>query len=117
MPRLYVAADLPSLREYVAAGRIPADADRVLAPAEDEESEYAALMTAADLSTDLQSGAVRRRVVVVADLAAADPDDEIPWRRVVAVHADPAPRPVDADPDEDLSWYATQEIPALLEQA
>jgi hypothetical protein len=30
---------------------------------------------------------------------------------VVAVHADPAD---DADPDDDLGWYATQEIPDLL---
>jgi len=33
---------------------------------------------------------------------------------VVAVHADPADLPDDADPDDDLGWYATQEIPDLL---
>jgi hypothetical protein len=30
------------------------------------------------------------------------------------VHADVADRPADADPDEDLGWFATQEIPDLL---
>jgi hypothetical protein len=49
---------------------------------------------------------------VVADLA--DPDGAVPLRDVVAVHADPEDRPADADPDEDLGWYATQEIGALL---
>jgi hypothetical protein len=38
----------------------------------------------------------------------------VPLKRVVAVHADPADRPADADPDDDLAWYATQEVPDLL---
>ena len=29
---------------------------------------------------------------------------------VVAVHCDVADRPADADPDDDLAWFATQEI-------
>jgi hypothetical protein len=33
---------------------------------------------------------------------------------VVAVHADDAERGPDADPDDDLAWYATQEVPDLL---
>ena len=53
-----------------------------------------------------------RRVVVVAEVA--DPDGEVSLRDVVAVHADPADRPAGADPDEDLGWYATQEIDAVL---
>ena len=36
------------------------------------------------------------------------------WSDVVAVHADPAERPADADPNEDLGWFATQEVPDLL---
>jgi hypothetical protein len=50
--------------------------------------------------------------VVVADVA--DPDGEVPLRDVVALHADPADRPAGADPDDDLAWYATQEIDAVL---
>jgi hypothetical protein len=50
--------------------------------------------------------------VVVAELD--DPDGVVPLKDVVAVHADLEDRPEDADPDEDLGWYATQEIDALL---
>ena len=68
-------------------------------------------MAAAAESAELLDGA-GRRVVVVADLA--DPDAVVPLRDVVAVHADPADRPAGADPDEDLAWYAVQEIDAVL---
>jgi hypothetical protein len=52
-------------------------------------------------------------VVVVADVPGEPPSIGI--ADVVAVHADP----VDlgdggTDPDDDLGWYATQEIPDLL---
>ena len=109
--RVYVPATLDALREYVASGAVPAAAERVVAPAADEESEYAALMTAADLSAESQEPGARR-VVVAAEVA--DPDTEIPWREVVAVHADPAPRAADADPEDDLAWYATQEVADLF---
>ena len=49
---------------------------------------------------------------MVADVA--DPDGDVPLRDVVAVHADPVDRPADADPDEDLAWYAVQELDQLL---
>ena len=42
------------------------------------------------------------------------PTAAVPLRDVVAVHADPVDRPPDADPDEDLAWYATQELEQLL---
>jgi hypothetical protein len=112
MARVYVPATLPLLREYVAAGRIPAEADRVVAPGEDEESEYAALMTAADLSAEAQQPGARRVVVAVVTAAV---EGELRWSDVVAVHADPGERAADADPDEDLAWYATQEVPDLLD--
>ena len=38
----------------------------------------------------------------------------MPFREVVAVHADPEERPAGADPDEDLAWFAVQEIEDLL---
>jgi hypothetical protein len=68
-------------------------------------------MTAAEASAALLAGP-GRRVVVVAE--AADEDVALPFRDVVSVHADVDDRPAGSDPDEDLAWYATQEIPALL---
>ena len=109
--RVYVPATLTSLAEYDEAGAIPDSAERVTAPSEDEESEYLALMSAADLSAELLGGP-GRRVVVVAEVSEAD--GAIPMERVVAVHADAEPF---TDPDDDLAWYATQEIPDLLRSA
>ncbi len=110
MTRLYLPSTLDLLREARAAGVLdPVDA--VVAEADDEESEYAALMTAADASAALLAGP-GRRVVVVAEVN--DAEHPVPWKRVVAVHADPADRPADADPDDDLAWYATQEVEQLL---
>jgi len=121
--RIYVPTTLDALRAAHLAGRIaPGPAAVVLEqggaagePDEpDEQQEYAALMTAADSSAALLDGP-GRRVVLVAELpAGADTEHPVPWKRVVAVHADPVDRPVGADPDEDLGWYATQEIPDLL---
>ena len=92
----------------------PGTDDAVVAVDDGEETEYAALMTAADASAELLAGP-GRRVVVVAELE-KEPETgwTIPLKRIVAVHADPEDRPVGADPDEDLAWYATQEIEYLL---
>lgn len=111
--RVYVPATMDLLREWHAAREVPASVERVVAPGDDEESEYAALMTAADLSTALLAGAGRRVVVVgtVDDDAGAG---AVRLRDLAAVHADPAERPHGSDPDEDLAWYAVQEIPQLL---
>lgn len=111
MTRLYLPLTLDDLRAAWAAGAVAMpDADGfVEAESDDEEAEYAALMTAADLADP------GRRVVVVAELAAVPPaGSTVPLKRVVAVHADPAERPADADPDDDLAWYATQEVAELL---
>lgn len=78
-----------------------------MAEQEDEESEYAALMVAAEASRD--QGAARR-VVVVAD-AGADADATIPFDRVRSVHADPY---ADVPVEDDLAWYAADEIPDLV---
>jgi hypothetical protein len=109
--RIYVPTTLAGLARLRDDGSLPGSAERYVADGDSEEQEYAALMAAAAESAE-QLAAAGRRVVVVADVA--DPDGEVPLRDVVAVHADPTDRPAGADPDEDLAWYATQEIDALL---
>jgi len=109
--RRYVPTTLAHLaRDWEADG--PEVVDPVLAEDESEEGEYAALMAGADRSAGLVAGLPdgrRRRVVVVVETAAAD--HQVTWRDVVAVHLDAAD---DAAPDEDLAWFATQEIGDLL---
>ena len=111
--RAYVPATRGRLADWYAAGAVPAGAERVLAPADDEDSEYDALMTAAELAVALgpDDG---RRVVVVAQVEDAAAEGSLSLRHWVAVHCDVADRPADADPDDDLAWFATQEIPDLL---
>jgi hypothetical protein len=109
--RVYVPTTLALLARFVEAGELPAHVERVVAEGADEESEYAALMSAADVSSALLGGP-GRRVVVVAELEADT--GAVPLERVVAVHADTQDRPANADPDDDLAWYANQEIEQLL---
>ena len=111
--RAYVPATRARLADWHAAGAVPADAERVLAPADDEDSEYDALMTAAEMAAAL-GPADGRRVVVVAEVEDSAAEGSLPLRRWVAVHCDVVDRPSDADPDDDLAWFATQEIPDLL---
>jgi len=109
--RRYLPSSLPRLAEDWADDG-PRVVDPVLAPDDGEESEYVALMTAADASAELVAGLPdgrRRRVVVVAESSAAD--GPVRWRDVVAVHVDTED---DADADDDLAWWATQEIGDLL---
>jgi len=113
MSRVYVPATVDLLAGWYAAGALPRVEEGYVAPDESEEGEYAALMSAADASTELLAGPGRRVVVVVDTMAETGP---VPLREVVAVHADPTDRPADADPDEDLGWFATQEIPDLIAQ-
>ena len=93
----------------------------------DEESwEYAALMAAAATSDRMRGGAdAPRRFVVAADVPSAAPvpgEDptlvdvaaDVPWKNVAAAHVDTHDRDADADEDDDLAWFATQEIPHLL---
>jgi hypothetical protein len=111
--RVYVPATLTLLRRWRDAAEVPASADRLVAGGADEDHEYAALMGAADASTVLLDGP-GRRVVVVGEVTSGDGSGAVPMRDVVAVHADVVDRPVGADPDEDLGWWATQEISDLL---
>ena len=111
MTRRYLPSTLPRLAtEWDGPG--PDASDPVVAADDGEESEYAALMTAADASAELLAGLPdgrRRRVVVVVGSATAE--GPVSWRDVVAVHVDDSD---DADPDDDLAWWATQEIGDLL---
>jgi len=104
--RVYQPSTLTELAAARAAASVEPDDDAVVSESETEDDEYAALMTAADLSAarvaDLPDG-LRRRVVVVLEAAGGE---------IVAVHADPAD---DADPDDDLAWYASQELDSLLD--
>ncbi|MFC7492947.1 MULTISPECIES: DUF6912 family protein [unclassified Nocardioides] len=112
--RVYVALTLGGLASADADGEVVVDDDLVVAVDDSEEEEYAALMTAADLSTVLLEGP-GRRVVLVAELdRVPEPGDVIPRKRWVAVHADASDRPADADPDEDLGWFGVQEIEHLI---
>ena len=53
-------------------------------------------------------------MVVVAERGRHALPPRVALADVVAVHADPDDVPDDgADPDDDLGWYATQEIPDL----
>jgi hypothetical protein len=109
--RRYVPSTLLLLAEDRTADG-PRLVDVVVAADDGEESEYAALMTAADVSAELVAGLPdgrRRRIVVVVDTA--DVTSSATWRDVVAVHVDSDD---DADPDDDLAWWATQEVDDLL---
>ena len=111
MTRLYLPSTLPDLaRDWPLPG--PDAAGALAAGGEGEEEEYAALMGAADASAERLAGlpdGSRRRVVLVVE-GAADPAAPR-WAEVVAVHVDDAD---DADPDDDLGWYAVQEVGDLL---
>ena len=112
--RVYLPTTLAGLAQLREEGALPASVERYVADGDDEQSEYAALMAAAVDAAALLDGP-GRRVVVVADIPEPhDVDGAVPLRDVVAVHADPDERPADADPEDDLAWYATQEIDALI---
>ncbi|QZY28451.1 DUF6912 family protein [Nocardioides coralli] len=113
MTRVYVPATIALLAEWHAAGAVPAVADRVVASREDEDIEYHALMEAAVTSAGMQPDG-GRRVVVVAEVGHGELLLEVPLDKVVAVHCDTEDRSGDADPHQDLGWYATQEIPDLI---
>lgn len=95
--------------------------------ASEEEWEYVALLAAADESAADQAGEQPvevRRVVIAAEAAGCTPDPErgltavtldtaVSVREWASVHADLVPVPVDSE--DDLAWFAAEEIPGLLE--
>lgn len=113
MTRVYLPTTFEDVRALLGGTPVLPGAGVVLAdPAEDPESaEYAALMTAADACAGLDS-MTPRRVVLVAEVS--DVQAPVHLDDVVALHADLADRGPDADPDDDLAWFATQEITHLV---
>ena len=111
--RVYLPATLDLLGEWAAAARVPAAADRFVADDDSEDSEYDALLAAADASAALVS-APGRRVVLVADLP--DANAEVPWPLLAAVHVDPVEVDTAAADELDVpAWFAVQEVQDLLD--
>jgi hypothetical protein len=115
--RVYLPATVRLLAALQQQGSLPVGEDVVVAPDDSEDTEYDALMTAAEasavLAAELDPGE-RRRVVVVAEVGGLDAP--VGLADVVAVHADTDDLLEGADPEDldDLGWYATQEIADLL---
>ncbi|MFC4785413.1 DUF6912 family protein [Nocardioides sp. MAHUQ-72] len=130
--RVYVPVTSSTLATLLAEGRLagPLRAHAVTEalrsdwPDGDEEGwEYAALMAAASDSAALRvTGDVPRRFVVAADVPACeavpgedptlvDVAADVVWKNVASAHVDVAD---DADEDDDLAWFATQEIQYLV---
>jgi hypothetical protein len=115
--RVYLPATVRLLATLQLDGSLPLTDDVVVAPDGSEDTEYDALMTAAEtsavLAMELDRGE-RRRVVVVGEVATLGAS--LALTDVAAVHADEDDLPDGADPDDlgDLGWYATQEISHLL---
>jgi hypothetical protein len=110
--RLYLPATLTDLAALAGDRRLVVPDDVVVAADDTEDKEYAALVTAAEASADHVAGlgdGLRRRLVVVVEVEGTP--SSVALADVVAVHVDPVD---DAHPDDDLGWYATQEIPHLL---
>jgi hypothetical protein len=106
--RIYLPTTLVALAEHVDHGYVPESVERFVAPGDDEESEYAALLAASEAAEALLDGP-GRRVVVVADVT--DVDGPVAMELVEAVHVDTDD---EHDPDDDLAWFATQEIQYLI---
>ena len=104
--RAYVPATFDLLARFHAEGEVPT-AGAVVAVDDSEEAEYAALVEAAEVSSTMSGGG--RRVVVVVE--AAHEGAVAPLADVASVHVDTED---DADPDDELAWFATQEIEHLL---
>lgn len=123
--RVYLPATLPLLRQWRAAGAVPAPttgfavtpALRAADPgADEEELEYAATALAAEASARLPPAqGDGRRVVLAVDADAVVRDHEpgavevvepVPWRAVAAGLVGADGRSAGAE----LLWYATQEL-------
>lgn len=129
--RVYVPMTMTGLAALVAAGRLDGplrahavtDGLREEWPEGDEDGwEYAALSAAADTSRSL-AGPTGRRCVVAADVPGVAPvggEDptlvdvtaDVPWQRIASAHVDTVEG---ADDEDDLAWFATQEIARLVE--
>lgn len=131
--RVYVPLTSAGLAELVDQGRLTGprtahavtDALRAAWPDTDEESwEYAAMLAAGEESWQLRTDQDRpRRLVLAADvpevsvggeeLTAVRLSADIPLKRVASVHLDTEDVVGEPDFDEDLAWFAVQEIAHL----
>lgn len=127
--RVYVPVSVADLVALVNEGRLagPLRAHAVTEelrsswPEADEDTwEYAALMAAAAASRPTTAG---RRRVVAADVRLVEPDPgedpttvmlpgDVTWKGVAAAHVDTGDG---AHEDDDLAWFASQEIAHLLD--
>lgn len=132
--RVYVPTTSRALAELVREGRWtgPVRAHAVTEAlrsewpdAEEESYEFAVLLTAGEESWTLRAEGDRpRRHVVVAEVSAAEPvageltlveiAGDVTWKRVASAHVDTEDWTSTPDFDEDLAWFATQEIPDLV---
>ncbi len=138
MMRVYIPATAADVHELSDWSRLPGPRDayaltggvrRGLADLDDEEAEWALTAAAAEASVQLlhDQGIPRgRRVVVVAhvDDQAIDQDEGVPGlvrltdglalAQVACLLADAAEMDTATQPEDDLAWYATQELAQLL---
>lgn len=136
--RVYLPLDLDRLALLVSERSLPGPlAAHAVTPqlqeawpdGDEEGWEYAALAAAGDESLaglgEAGAGAVRRRVVVAADVDETAPRAGEPtavlvagvqWRQVAAGHVDVEPLDASITDGEDapeLAWFATQELAGL----
>ncbi|MBW9204898.1 hypothetical protein KV102_02550 [Mumia sp. zg.B53] len=103
--RAYLAVRAADLRSLADTGELPGDAYAcVVAASDDEQDEYDAMAVAGEIAEERWGS-----VLVIAMQAAAGPDGEVTGpvalRDVAAIHV-----------GDELAWYATQELDAVLEQ-
>ncbi len=91
-----------------------------LADGDVDDWEYAALTAAADASDALRVAGDRpRRFVLAVDAESVQPGEgsevrvlsDVAWADIAAAHADTVDHAAD---DDELAWFARQEIPDLL---
>ncbi len=132
--RVYLPLGEAGLARLVAEGRLDGPlAAHAVTPAlraawpdgDEEEWSWAALMAAAEASRAARGPADRpRRHVLAVDVPGWEPDPgpeddptrvrvdaDVPWKRVASAHVDTAD---DAAEDDELAWFATQEIRSLV---
>lgn len=124
--RVYIPLDRAGLADLARSGEVAPCRAYAVTPAfaqaygsdDAEELEYAAMMAAADASAELDGGD-GWRIVVAADGADVEPADEHPG--AVTVVAALALSDVAAihvgEGDEELAWYAPQELGDLVNEA
>lgn len=136
--RVYLPLTLPALAAAleegavsVAVGFAVTDELRAALALDDEDLEYEASRSAAaaSLLRIRQEGAPLRRVVLAVDiddrliragpgddLAMVHLDEAVAWSDVAAGLADEDQVTERTVEDEELGWYATQELPALVQR-